>query len=735
MTYWAPYIGQGLLIGALLVSIISLFTFREGGEVKPSSNFQHFYSIQVILLLSAFLWLILAYLRSDFSFLIVVLHSHTQKPWLYKFAAAWGNHEGSMVLWTTLLSIVGWAAFYSQGLKNKNLLVVFSVLNALFILFMLMTCDPFSPILDIPSEGRDLNPLLQDPLLAIHPPFLYAGYLSTAVLFALAILKDDALETWRRWTLLSWTFLTIGLGLGSFWAYYELGWGGWWFWDPVENVALIPWLILTALLHNLISQKKDAPFSHLSRWLGYISFMACLGGTFIVRSGLLTSVHSFAIDPERGLFFALLCLGIFLPTVPLMINYHRDSTSSKEISQFLDRVFILRLGVGLFLLGAGVITFGTLYPLVLEGLGHPITIGPPYFKATFIPMMLPLLVLMVLQLWPTYKIPEVWSGLLLALFITLICLYWGWITNLIYLLIMVLGLWLFLGTLQHAFKNFSLNKLPMTIAHGGLALAVLGMVLSVALEQETLVALKEGEKTSFVGRTITFKELQPHKGSTYMAQRAVLGDDQGRFLTPEKRFYWAQGIIHNETAIHSFGLDHLYVVLGDRYDNDSWSFRFYHKPWINLIWLGGGFMAIGGILGFWRRRWYQSLVLFLFLIPLSSSHSINVHEQLADQALEMRAKTLGDQLLCPTCAGQILNDSETEEAQLLRAIIREQLRKGYSDQQVVNWFMDRYGDKILLSPPLNWTTGVLWGLPWLVFLGLFGLVMFRGFRKLLDKEI
>lgn len=716
----------------LLAAFAGLVTF-----VLPSKKLyvQASYIGQVVMLLLAFFWLMRCHVVSDFSLLTVVQHSHTDKPLLYKIAGTWGYHEGSFLLWTLLMACCGGIAF----LRSVSLtpLYLFSCLNIGFISFLLLACDPFVPIADVPLQGNDLNPILQDPLLAIHPPCLYVGYVSTAVLFVMTLLEKPSVRLWRQWALISWTFLTIGLGLGSIWAYYELGWGGWWFWDPVENISLIPWLLLTALIHAFHEGYQKA--SKTIRALSYGVFMACMGGTFVVRSGWLTSVHTFAVDPERGVFLGLLLGSIFLPSFYLF-RKRSDILPSQEEKADTWKILALRSGIGLCILGALIVAFGTLYPLVLEIFDRYITVGAPYFNATFVPIMLPLLALMALYPWlkakavfPRVCYSEALTAFILSGLMTVLICFYERSFGILAATILLFSGWLLISTLMYfirglAKKNFTLKKVSMEIAHMGLAVAVLGMVLSLTLETEKTFTMKAGESTSFVEDTLTLEEMLPHRASNYMAQTAILRLSSGEILKPEKRFYMAQGTIHNETALCVGLFDHLYVVLGDRYEDESWGFRLYHKPWINLIWYGVALMVLGGGLGFLRRRFVMGL--FLLAALHSGIEAFESEGRLSHPHLEERAKTLGQQLLCPTCAGQVLNDSEVEEAVLLKSIIRQQLIKGYSDQQVRDWFVERYGNKILLSPPFVTETILLWGAPW-IFAFLF--LLYMGRRRIYSR--
>lgn len=590
---WTPYIGQGLLyLSSVIAGLVVL-----SPKLKPT-----LFQVMAGLILLAFLWLVYAHVTSDFSFLNVVMHSHTNKPLLYKISGVWGNHEGSMLLWLVLMVSVGGMAFRSniQGLS----LVAYTALAIL--LFLIIACDPFTAVLVPPSEGRDLNPLLQDPLLAIHPPFLYLGVVSSLVPVILASLhKFD--RSYRFWVLFSWTFLTIGIVLGSFWAYYELGWGGWWFWDPVENAAFIPWLLQTATLHGIyLVQRKQFPVS-IIKWLSFTAFATCLLGTFIIRSGLVTSVHSFAVDPERGIFLFLVCIVVLLP---LALGLRRlPSHKSPERAYIPKQVNLnLAMELGIFLLCfvAFVVAFGTLYPLILQIFNIQLTVGAPYFNTTVIPILIPVLALMALQPWLTntgLKTQQAIPPILVAGTAVLILWYQSGMTHPLILLAYTAGIWLLSSMafgLVH--KRWNWSHAPMVLAHSAAGIATLGMALSLGFEKEQLVALKPGDSLKFHNQTVFLDRISGIKGENYMAQTAHLIFNGHITLEPQKRFYWTQGIIHQETAIYSRGLDHYYISMGDRYQDDSWGFRLSYKPWINLLWLGFSCAGIAGLLAIGKQR-------------------------------------------------------------------------------------------------------------------------------------
>ena len=675
-----PYVGQGLLlVTALLLSL--------------STRFLSLSWASLITLVGSFFLLIYAHVTSDFSFVHVVQYSHTTKPLLYKISGVWGNHEGSMLLWLVL--------FYGMGiLATRSYPRALGWLNYIalsIVLFLIMACDPFQIMAAPVTDGQDLNPVLQDPLLAIHPTILYLGVVTSFIPVLLAI-SGVAVQVWRFWVIFSWTFMAIGISLGSFWAYYELGWGGWWFWDPVENAALVPWLLQTAALHSLMNANSRASLIY-----SFLSMASSLIGTFIIRSGLVTSVHSFAIDPERGLFLALVCCVVL---IPLAVQVWRESSLSGTSAKATTP-----LTIGIYLMGfsALIVAFGTLYPIILAWFGQLITVGAPYFNKTIVPIFLGLIILMAFDPWKkSYNTGG--PALLIAAASALVLWQYGHQKSLVILLGFALGMGLcssmLLGLIH---RRWTRSKVPMVLAHFAVGLACIGIALNTGYEEDKLVALKVGESTSIHTIPITFSELKGERGENFMAQTAILSTDKG-MLTPEKRFFITQKIIHPETAIQSRGLGHLYVTLGDRYDNDSWGFRLSYKPWINLMWLGFALLGLAGLFSLTKRWWLIALIPMI----ISPGQAIEVHEQLADPIQEQRAVYLGSQLLCPTCNGQPLNESAVEEAELLRQVIRRQIEIGYTDQQIIDWFVDRYGERVLFSPPFGWATFLLWVLPWII---------------------
>ena len=716
-----PYIGQSLLAVAVFIRLIPFIKECSLKQIKA------FHTSQLILIVMSFLWLVLAHLRSDFSLLNVVMHSHTDKPWLYKLSGVWGNHEGSMLLWVMLQAIWGFFAFRTFSSPKPALICL--MLNTAFILFLIFACDPFTPMAIIPEQGQDLNPLLQDPLLAIHPPCLYLGYVGTSVPFILLLTTatiSDYGKQLRAWTLLAWTFLIAGLALGSFWAYFELGWGGWWFWDPVENAALVPWLLLTALLHMLkLPESVLKSYERRLRLLVLATYASCLLGTYLVRSGALTSVHSFAVDVERSLMLLILCSFVLLPGFILAFKKKGDLELPLQPKTWIKFVI---LGVSLLSFCGLVVAFGTIYPIILNLFSAPLTVGARFYQTTVLPMMQPVLVLMAVTPWlllPKQNKQELISAALLTGF-TLVGLWeLGYLQGILQTIALMGSSFLFYSLLFLSRRvNRSSSRQRMLIAHGGLAIAVLGMVLSTTLESEKLVALKPGETISFADHSLNFAGVKEIAGPNYAAQQATLSIDGKYTLEPQKRFYWTQGIIHGETAVHSSLLDHFYVALGDEYQSGHWSLRLYYKPYLNFLWLGALLMVIAG---FWR--WPRRAGLIVLYLMSQSTQALEPHEQLTNPALEKRPVILGSQLLCPSCAGQILNDSVSEDAAHLRVEVRKLLQAGKTDTEIFTLFVERYGDQVLREPAWSIRTYWLWGIPWLGFIGLIGLWLYQGIRQ------
>ncbi len=598
--------------------------------------------LQFLLIALAFAALTKAFVTSDFSVMTVAMNSHTAKPMLYKVAGVWGNHEGSMLLWVLVLSLFGAAiALFGRNLRPSlkvRVLAIQGLLGAGFLTFILFTSNPFARLFPVPIDGQDLNPLLQDPGLAFHPPLLYLGYvgLSTTFSFAVAALiegrVDPAWARWvRPWTLASWAFLTAGIVLGSWWAYYELGWGGWWFWDPVENASFMPWLAATALLHSaIVSEKRDA----LKSWtvfLAIIAFAFSLLGTFLVRSGVLTSVHAFASDPTRGVFI----LALLIVTVGGAFAFYAwrgPALKSSGVFHPISREGGLVLNNFLLTAAAAAVLLGTLYPLILDVLNAgKISVGAPYFDSVFIPMMVPLIIAMgvgPMLNWKRGSLKTATYKLKWAALIAVLSGFGVWLAidraSALAAFGMTLAAWLLLATLYeladriHLFRSNpseSLRRLRrqprarwgMTLAHGGLALLIAGMTASSAWKTEKIEAMAAGDTVTLAAYTLTFKGAEQVRGPNYMATRGTFEVQRGStgtpfILHPEKRVYDVQGQT-TEAAIQPTFLGDIYAVVGDTQDGGkTFVTRLYFNPLVPWMWTGALVMVLGGLISLSDRR-------------------------------------------------------------------------------------------------------------------------------------
>ena len=639
-----PEIGHFALILALLVALVQGSLPMLGaarGRADWMAVARPAAVLQLLLMLTAFLALMQAYLASDFTVLNVVQNSHSAKPLLYKITGLWGNHEGSMLLWILILALFGAAvALFGRNLPatlRARVLAVQAWIALGFLAFTLFTSNPFARVFPPPENGNDLNPLLQDPGLAFHPPMLYTGYVGFSIAFSFAVAAliegrvDAAWARWvRPWTLAAWCFLTAGIALGSWWAYYELGWGGWWFWDPVENVSFMPWLMGTALLHSaVVVEKRDA----LKVWtilLAILTFSLSLIGTFIVRSGLLTSVHAFATDPERGLFIlVLLCITIggsltlFAIRAPALKAGGLFAPISREGALVLNNLLLAT--------GCATVFLGTLYPLFLEAFGGAkVSVGAPYFNATFAPLMVPLIAAMAigpLMSWKRADMAGVFGRLKFAaaagVVAALAALYLHSGGPVLAILGMALAAWLFTGAVVEWAERVKLFRIPlagswararhlprsaygMMLAHGGLAIAVAGMVAAANWQGEVVRVMRPGETADLAGYSYRFDAVRSLRGPNYTSNMATFTVSRdGRMvavLTPEKRLYDVQRRETTEAAIHTTGLADLYVVIGDPDGRGGWTVRIFHEPLVPWIWGGVLIMVAGGILSLSDRR-------------------------------------------------------------------------------------------------------------------------------------
>ena len=584
----------------------------------------------------------LAYVTSDFSVVNVASNSHSTKPLLYKIAGTWGNHEGSMLLWVLILAIFGAALALSGGnlppaLKARALAVQAAV-AAGFYLFILFTSNPFARLEPPPADGRGLNPLLQDPGLAFHPPFLYLGYVGFSMAFSFAVAAliegrvDAAWARWvRPWTLAAWVFLTIGIALGSWWAYYELGWGGWWFWDPVENASLLPWLAGTALLHSAIVVEKRDSLKAWTVFLAILTFSLSLLGTFLVRSGVLTSVHAFATDPTRGTFILVLLVLIIGSSLALFA-WRGPSLRATGVFRPISREGALLVNNLLLGTATATVLLGTLYPLLVEAITcAKVSVGAPWYIATFVPLMVPMVVLMAigpLLGWKRGNLPGALQRLAVAGVLALLAAGYTFSRetggSVLAPLGVALGVWLFLGTLVEWTERVKLFRakprenwnrarhLPraaygMTLAHLGLAIAIVGMTGSSAWKSESVNAMQLGDTVTMGDFTYRFDGIAAVKGANYLAERATFSVTRDgkpyTVLHPERRRYAVQAMSTNEAAIESSVGGDIYAVIGDRAGTRSWTVRIYHQPLVPWIWLGGLLMALGGVVSLSDRRY------------------------------------------------------------------------------------------------------------------------------------
>jgi len=629
------YIGSFLILLAFLNALLLITSKPILSKITADYESIVLSSSKLLfpLTLFSFICLIFSFLLDDFSLRYVSSNSNSLLPDHYKISATWAGHEGSMLLWCLVLSFWTFlASIYSRNLESDfrlNFLSIMGLLNLGFLAFLIFTSNPFEKNISIPVDGKDLNPLLQDFGLIVHPPMLYMGYVGLSVVFSFAVtclIEKDFKPEWakwiRPWALISWSFLTLGIALGSWWAYYELGWGGWWFWDPVENASFMPWLITTALIHSLITCEQKSMFKNWTILLSIIAFSLSLLGTFLVRSGILTSVHSFANDPARGAFI-LLFLAII--TGAALILYLRNSSqmNDKTTLTFFSKESFFLINNILLVTATFTILLGTMYPLMLDIFGlEKISVGVPYYNAVFLPLMIPLVFLagyipilfsssnrnlksqakyflisfLLIMIISSFSI-LLFDEYNLSIFIGLFLFFWI-LLNLIYELIKKIML---TGNLKAITQNIG-----MFMSHFGLAIFILGatMVENSKTEKEIVVALNE--KLDIKNYTFQFMNITESEGPNYTA---VIGHfkiyDNGEFLTdmyPEKRLYNSSEMPMTEAGIDPGFSRDLYITMGTLIDQDKWSVRIYHKPLIRLIWIGALMMVFGGIFSVLSKR-------------------------------------------------------------------------------------------------------------------------------------
>ena len=598
--------------------------------------------VQLALVMLSFAALTWAFVTSDFSVLNVAQNSHTAKPMLYKISGVWGNHEGSMLLWALVLALYGGAiAAFGNNLRPSlkvRVLGVQALIATGILAFVLLTSNPFLRLSPAPVNGNGLNPLLQDPGLAFHPPLLYLGYVGLSITFSFAVAAliegrvDTAWARWvRPWTLAAWGFLTAGIVLGSWWAYYELGWGGWWFWDPVENASFMPWLAATALLHSAIVSEKRDTLKSWTIFLAIIAFALSLLGTFLVRSGVITSVHAFASDPTRGVFILLL-LVVTIGGAFALFAWRGPSLKGSGLFQPISREGGLLLNNFLLMVAAASILLGTLYPLFIDVLElGKVSVGAPYFESVFIPMMIPMILVMGIApflKWKRGNISSASGQLKIAAVITVIGGGLTWLiidrASALAAFGIALAIWLFVATLIELAGRVKLFRVPfsnsikrllrqpraswgMTLAHAGLAIAIAGMTASSAWRVEKIQVMKFGDSVDVAGYTYTLNSVNEFLGPNYKATRGrfsvTRGDSFSLVLQPEKRVYSTRGMSTTEAAIHPTFLGDLYAVVGDR-DKKSGGYitRLYFNPLVPWMWAGSLIMVLGAGISLSDRR-------------------------------------------------------------------------------------------------------------------------------------
>jgi cytochrome c-type biogenesis protein CcmF len=587
----------------------------------------------LISILISFLSLMYCHIISDFSVLNVYQNSHTTKPLLYKISGVWGNHEGSMLLWIFVLIIFNYFIHKIFGKKNLALLSKALEVQALiiigFLLFSILTSNPFEIIFPVPSNGLGFNPLLQDPALAIHPPLLYIGYVGFSAAFSLGIASMSVSEkervNWHSYmkpfVVAAWSFLTLGIALGSIWAYYELGWGGWWFWDPVENASLMPWLLGTALIHSLITVEKKKSLQTWVLLLSILTFLLSVTGTFLVRSGILTSVHTFALDPERGIYilaFIALLGGYSL----LLYGLKSKNFLNKNYLSFLSREGLILANNIIMMIVCATVFLGTMYPLLIEAFSNnKISVGEPYFNSTVVPIMIPAILIMgigPILSWgdkSTKKKLKILSPAIFLTFISTIIFVWLYNSfNLFGIIGTIMSFWIIsniiVTQIQHLQKKFNINKiktniipkssLGMTLAHLGIGLLILGITGSSVWQKEKIVKMNINDETFIHDYKIIFKEVKKNIGPNYISLQGnfLIYAKNNQLITelkPENRFYLVAQNSTTEASIHTNIFRDLYIVLGDGDINNGWIIRIYYNPLVIWIWIGVVAIFVGGL--------------------------------------------------------------------------------------------------------------------------------------------
>ncbi|CAC9436919.1 Cytochrome c heme lyase subunit CcmF [Bathymodiolus heckerae thiotrophic gill symbiont] len=626
-----PEIGHFALILALMATVLQVVLPSVGvwrGNFALTQLSRPLLWMQFFWIAVSFALLMNAFLVDDFSVKYVAGNSNTQLPSLFKMSAVWGAHEGSLLLWALILSAWSVAvSIFSKRLPSEvlnHILIILGLISIGFLLFLLLTSNPFERLDIVPMQGRELNPLLQDFGLIIHPPMLYMGYVGMAIPFAFvlsSLIRGQLDSTWLRWsrpwTLIAWAFLTFGITLGSWWAYYELGWGGWWFWDPVENASFMPWLVATALVHSLSVSEKRGAFKHWTVLLAISGFSLSLLGTFLVRSGILTSVHSFAADPARGLFILIFLvivvgssLGLYAWRAHLMRSSHQFAPFSRESGLLINNILLVAAMLSVFL--------GTLYPLLLDSLGlGKISVRAPYFDVVFVPIMIPAVLVMAVGAflrWKKDSISRVVDLIIHIVFVilTLTLIVFLSIDNIFVVLALFLFAWIVLHSLTLLVQRLRQKGKPnmaffgMIVAHIGIAVFLLGATVTTQYGVEKDIKMSLNETVEIKSYAFTFRGVENLNGANYTGSKGVIDvayqGEKIATLRPEKRQY-VTGMPMTEAAIDPSFYRDIYVALGESLGEGAWSLRLYYKPLIRWIWLGGLFIVFGALLAAFDRRY------------------------------------------------------------------------------------------------------------------------------------
>ena len=732
-------LGNFFIALGLSASFIQLFTvILNKGYFKYALIISYMAVIHFLSISLAFLILIYGFIISDFTIQNVLENSHSLKPMIYKISGSWGSHEGSMLLWCWVMAFYGFLiTINKQSLKKetKSLILLFQgFLSFGFVFYLYFLSNPLESSNILSEEGYGLNPLLQDPGLAFHPPFLYLGYVGLSIVwsFALAgLIRNTINKEWARniriWALTSWVFLTIGISLGSWWAYYELGWGGYWFWDPVENVSLIPWIIATALIHNLLALEKKEILINWSVLLSLLGFILSIIGTFIVRSGLITSVHAFASDPTRGIFIILLLFLVTLLSLSIYAKNYIKKQPNVELNFFSKETFLIINNLLLSVI-AFTVFLGTIYPLIVETINNNrISVGPPFYNITVIPFAILLAFFSALGpilAWNQNSIKQLFRNISiplgLTLIITIAIFFMFENLSLIIFIGLFSGIWLFLNSLNNlTHTRFQgLNNWASFFAHSGFAILILGVSISSSHQNEYEGKLDINNQINFSGYILKFESFNEEIVENYITTKGkfkLSRNDNEFFLYPEKRFYPIEQSQTTEAAIISSNLSQFYLVLGEQINDKSWVIRIWYKPMIMLIWIGGLFMGIGGLLSLVKRiniKPAKQISFFIMIMFLSG----NLFADNKIQNNEDRVTDISLQIRCMVCQSQTIDDSDAPLAKDLKQLVRKMVYEGKSNDEIFDFLRSKYGDYILMKPRFNLSNILLWFGPFFIFI-------------------